>query len=1084
MVTERIPMTSNPTESTTVSPILGPNMNKDSHNTDKMALNRSIISIQNDTNVRKAGKVLIRGMFRRVWRPRYLEIRNDGSVRYYEPYSKYDLEALNYSLHSNVDHNSNEGHDQEIQWNNTAMINEIKSATSLKIPLHQSDDNVSTFGNNSTTNSMDSGGDQSQQSPNSNPKDAKIDSWDVLSTPSPNLSYANSKKHLRLKATMMIHDVRAIDATHRDAHIGLPRNVFGFLFHSQTTPVDQNQHSQSHHLDTHTKQFHQEQHEKEIQHDMKYFPKYDQYQDHGKTKVNENSPDKGQKGPFPSIPDTYNGAIKHLQKLNAPPSRDYMCAVSTEEEAREWLIALQWAAAKMGTDTLFLNKDSKEKQQLQPNLKDREDQFLMEDYCIPSLSAQSVPATASSNPILVQTANDLSQIRRRKGPSNNDEVDMNANSGQMIPKQKKRTRTRTRSRNEGKIVVTKVRKFRIQLIPFQMVYEIRMLLIDYSNPKQTTSNTEGQKTDDNKQSVEERTIFHSHHDFHILLKQLKDECKSTNPNSLRNQGNTFHILQRADMDLVRNMHDWNAVKEDTNSALDENDPENILLKNIDTLDKVLRLLTSDPTTCNSKSMREFLFLKHSGTASHESKRHDICKKKLCFEANESTDDFVKKWLWHDINDTISSSKWAHFFIMLTCLRYKRLLLQLLLSLFVFMYIEINPPRKHSVSGEGNERWWQRNITMRVDILLAVILISFALGREFSRLNMKAQLHMSTTSESSRKAIRNYIQNSSWLERLLRFLRIMNGEDESQSTNTGEKDVKDKVVNKKRKEVAKGHNHPHHTNDDDDDEDDDDDDDETALTVLPSPLSLWPGNGGICCWSEPRPTSFKIRGKNYLSDKVKVKSTQSMFACQGVDMWLSDEPMTHIARHPSVLGGKLHRRKEDTLVINFLLPFGNFVGYFTIPPMETLPDHFAHVWTQFRNGNQKYRDARLKLLPVVIDGPWIVRKAVGPGSAPAVLGKVIPLTYYETPPPDTNVNADANGHSPYILEVDINITSSRIAKAILNVVKGHTEVLTIALAFIIEAVSERELPECVLGSFQIHEIDIGKCPKLPPFQESV
>jgi len=1016
-------------------------------NEETTGLSRSISSIQNDDNVRKAGKVLIRGMFRRVWRPRYLEIRNDGSVRYYEPCSNNDLEALNHSLHSNIEHNFGEGHDQEIQWNDAAMINEIKSATSLTIPLHQSDENNFALGKNKSTNSINSSTDQLQDSPES--KSSKLDSWDVLSTPSPHQNYSNSTKRLRLKATMMIHDVRAIDATHRDAHIGLPRNVFGFLFHSNSTPVDQNQtpRQRSYSSDSNTKQSHQKKVEQN-QNQSSNFP--------SKTKNDEVLAEKGQKGPFPSIPDTYNDAIKHLQKINTPPSRDYMCAVSTEEEAREWLVALQWAAAKMGTDTLFLNKDSKEKQSMQPNMKERDEHFIMEDYCIPSLSS-----TSSSAPPPNQISADQNQIRRRKGHLNKEEVNANLNSTQPNPRQRARTK-----RNEAKIVITKVRKFRIQLFPFQMVYEIRMILIDHSSTKHNLSTTTGHKQDNETFSIQEQTIFRSHFEFHVLLKKLRNECKSNDKNSTQNRGNTFHILQRAEIDLENKMHDWNDVKEDNNS-LDETDPENILLQNIDTLDKVLRLLTSDPTTCNSKSMREFLFLKHSSPASNESKRHGISKKKLILDPGESTDDFVKKWLWHDVTDTISSSKWAHFFIMLTCLRYKRVFLQSILSLILFMYIEINPPNQASGSTSRNARWWQRNITMRVDILLAVIMISFALGREFSRLNMQAQLHLSTTSESSRKAIRHYIQNSSWFERLLRFLKIFNEKDVPTHISSKEINLKEQTSKKKKKEVAIRHAHADHVEEDEEDE-------RSTPTVLPSPLPLWPNNGGISCWSEPRPSTFRTRGKTYLRDKVKIKSTQSMFTCQGVDLWLRDEPMTHIARHPLILGGKLHKGDEDTLLINFMLPFGNFVGYFTIPPLETLPDHFARVWKKFREGDKAYRDARLKLLPVVIDGPWIVRKAVGPGSAPAVLGKVIPLEYYETP-----TSQDADEKEQYILEVDVNITSSRIAKAILNVVKGHTDVLTIALAFIIEAVSESELPECVLGSFQIHEINIKKCPKLPP-----
>jgi hypothetical protein len=86
-----------------------------------------------------------------------------------------------------------------------------------------------------------------------------------------------------------------------------------------------------------------------------------------------------------------------------------------------------------------------------------------------------------------------------------------------------------------------------------------------------------------------------------------------------------------------------------------------------------------------------------------------------------------------------------------------------------------------------------------------------------------------------------------------------------------------------------------------------------------------------------------------------------------------------------------------------------------------------VWTKFLQGDQQHRDARLKLLPVVVDGPWIVGTAVGAGNSPALLGKMIPLQYYFKSPTDTQKG---------VYEVDVITTASRIAKGILNVVKGH------------------------------------------------
>jgi hypothetical protein len=88
----------------------------------------------------------------------------------------------------------------------------------------------------------------------------------------------------------------------------------------------------------------------------------------------------------------------------------------------------------------------------------------------------------------------------------------------------------------------------------------------------------------------------------------------------------------------------------------------------------------------------------------------------------------------------------------------------------------------------------------------------------------------------------------------------------------------------------------------------------------------------------------VRGANYLKDKVKITAGPVPLTCRGVDVWMTDTAERHIARHPSVLGGKL--AEEDTFLVNFLLPFGNLVAYFSIPPLDQFPPKLQNVWTKF------------------------------------------------------------------------------------------------------------------------------------------
>jgi hypothetical protein len=67
----------------------------------------------------------------------------------------------------------------------------------------------------------------------------------------------------------------------------------------------------------------------------------------------------------------------------------------------------------------------------------------------------------------------------------------------------------------------------------------------------------------------------------------------------------------------------------------------------------------------------------------------------------------------------------------------------------------------------------------------------------------------------------------------------------------------------------------------------------------SPFNKFPDGAPIGsirnCWSEPTYNEFRVRGKDYLTDRLKVTSGPFLFPLRGVDMFLSDCCPEHIAR---------------------------------------------------------------------------------------------------------------------------------------------------------------------------------------------
>jgi hypothetical protein len=294
--------------------------------------------------------------------------------------------------------------------------------------------------------------------------------------------------------------------------------------------------------------------------------------------------------------------------------------------------------------------------------------------------------------------------------------------------------------------------------------------------------------------------------------------------------------------------------------------------------------------------------------------------------------------------------------------------------------------------------------------------------------------------------------------------------------------------------------------------------------------------GINKWVTPPGELFWLRGKKYLEDKQKYQSLPPYLTLIGCDLWkvvpkaeggpgaqrrIGFHPQNYVQkvlRNPKIdpfvasqvaKGGDIH-----IFVVNFLMPFGNFVGYFLRPYHPELDsgstgrsdrvmssdsdvdeaveakmnamaseaaegskdgpttakvsssDKLTHsLYDAFINGDDEYRNNRFKLCPRVFEGPWLVKRAVGKGDKSAKLAEQIPLSY---------------DRGPNHFEVMIDVSSSAVGNRILSVVTTYINSVTIDLGCIIEGTTEAELPERVLGALRFYALDVPGAPYLPPY----
>ncbi|KAL8487375.1 hypothetical protein ACS0TY_023889 [Phlomoides rotata] len=215
------------------------------------------------------------------------------------------------------------------------------------------------------------------------------------------------------------------------------------------------------------------------------------------------------------------------------------------------------------------------------------------------------------------------------------------------------------------------------------------------------------------------------------------------------------------------------------------------------------------------------------------------------------------------------------------------------------------------------------------------------------------------------------------------------------------------------------------------------------------------------WGSPSGNIFMVRGKDYLRTKAKVRGGDYLLKPLGFDWIKGPTKISEVLNNPR---GRVRRRLEAECskgkgkpfvwAFNFQLPNKDncsIVAYF-VSSTETV--HQNSLINQFLKGDDEFKNSRLKLIANVAKGPWIVKKAVGE-QAICVIGRTLTCHY-------------SMGEN--FIQVDIDVGSSMLATAVTHLALAYITTLTIDLAFLIEAQTETELPERLLGALTFSHID--------------
>ena len=229
------------------------------------------------------------------------------------------------------------------------------------------------------------------------------------------------------------------------------------------------------------------------------------------------------------------------------------------------------------------------------------------------------------------------------------------------------------------------------------------------------------------------------------------------------------------------------------------------------------------------------------------------------------------------------------------------------------------------------------------------------------------------------------------------------------------------------------------------------------------------------WMEPDSNSFRVRGRNYLKDKHKINAGSSLFRLFAADIVEVDTPiMGGMCPHPKERVQLALERERVAkaqglpsdmppyvFVVNIVMPPYHMVFYYAVDDMSKIDGTDGTPASKlckefFFGDDDEFRHNTFKLIPCIIEGNFMVRKAVG--STPAIMGNKIKQTYIK---------------GERFFELIIDTGSSSVGAGVISICVGYARMIVTDLAFLFEGYDESTLPEKVLGCVRIKNVEFGK-----------
>jgi len=232
------------------------------------------------------------------------------------------------------------------------------------------------------------------------------------------------------------------------------------------------------------------------------------------------------------------------------------------------------------------------------------------------------------------------------------------------------------------------------------------------------------------------------------------------------------------------------------------------------------------------------------------------------------------------------------------------------------------------------------------------------------------------------------------------------------------------------------------------------------THNPNKMDPWNNDGGINnSWSDGVLETFSFRGKTYLEDRKKETcpaEVGTMFSLNSVKCFHTKDKIWHLATKIKSMQSFLREHpNEFFLITNRMCPVKpnkvfNIVSIFVknISINDNQPPHPSEaLWEMWRKGSSELRNKHFKYISDLNEAPYLLRKTIsmlGGVRKPVIMGKgYLDQQYFD---------------GPNYIEVDVDTSSSSIARSIMSKILGISEKCIVDEVFLLEGQEKQYLPE--------------------------